>query len=59
MITKEKVKQEIDRLSEVELEKVYLYLSSLPKNPKEKSRISSHKLSGKLDNKNIRSIAYE
>ncbi len=59
MITKEKVKQEIDRLSEVELEKVYLYLSSLPKSPKEKSRISSHKLNGKLDNKNLRSIAYE
>jgi len=59
MITKEKVKQEIDRLSEVELEKVYLYLSSLPKKTKEKSRISSHKLSGKLDNKDLRSIAYE
>jgi len=59
MITKEKVKQEIDRLSEVELEKVYLYLSSLPKKTKGKSHISSHKLSGKLDNKDLRSIAYE
>jgi hypothetical protein len=59
MITKEKVKREIDHLSEVELEKVYLYLSSLPKNPSEKSQISAFKLRGKLDNKNIRSIAYE
>jgi hypothetical protein len=59
MITKEKVKKEIDRLSEVELEKVYLYLSSLPKEPNKKNRISAHKLNGKLDKKNIRSIAYE
>jgi hypothetical protein len=59
MITKEKVKKEIESLSEVELEKVYLYLSSLPKEQGEKSRISALKLHGKLDNKNIRSIAYE
>ncbi len=34
MITKEKVKKEIDRLSDTELEKVYLYLSSLRKTKK-------------------------
>jgi len=59
MITKEKVKKEIDRLSEVELEKVYLYLSSLSKEKKSKPNIRSLKLNGKLDTKNIRSIAYE
>lgn len=59
MITKEKVKKEIDRLSEVELEKVYLYLSSLTKEKKKKSTIRSLELKGKLDTKNIRSIAYE
>lgn len=59
MITKEKVKKEIDRLSEVELEKVYLYLSSLSKDKKPKPNIRSLKLNGKLDTKNIRSIAYE
>jgi hypothetical protein len=31
MITKEKVKKEIDKLSDTEVEKVYLYLSSLRK----------------------------
>jgi hypothetical protein len=59
MITKEKVKKEIESLSEIELEKVYLYLSSLPKKTSEKNHISALKLRGKLDNKNIRSIAYE
>jgi len=59
MITKEKVKNEIDRLSDIELEKVYLYLSSLSKEKKPKPDIRSLKLNGKLDTKNIRSIAYE
>lgn len=59
MITKEKVKKEIDRLSDVELEKVYLYLSSLTKEKKEKTAIRSLKLDGKLDSKDLRSVAYE
>jgi ribosomal protein L20A (L18A) len=59
MITKEKVKKEIDRLSDTELEKVYLYLSSLNKMKKTKLNIRSLKLKGKLDNKNLRSVAYE
>ncbi|MFA5670130.1 MAG: hypothetical protein WC967_12890 [Balneolaceae bacterium] len=57
--TIEKVKHKIDQLSEVELEKLHLYLSSLPKDSKQKKRISSQKLGGKLDNKNVRSIAYD
>ena len=59
MITKEKLKKEIDRLSDAELEKVYLYLSSLTKKKKKKGGIRSLKLNGKLDDKNVRSIAYE
>jgi len=59
MITKEKVKKEIDRLSETELEKVYLYLSSLKKTKKSKLNIRSLKLKGKLDEKDLRSLAYE
>lgn len=59
MITREKVKKEIDQLSDVELEKVYLYLSDLTKEKKKKPDIRSLKLNGKLDAKNIRSIAYE
>lgn len=59
MITKEKVKKEIDRLSEVELEKVYLYLSSLRSEKTTKRHIRSLELNGKLDNKDLRSLAYE
>lgn len=59
MITKEKVKKEIDRLSDVELEKAYLYLSSVTKSNTAKTSIRSLKLKGKLDKKDIRSIAYE
>jgi hypothetical protein len=59
MITREKVKKEIDQLSEVELEKVYLYLSTLTKDKKKKPNIRSLRLNGKLDTKNIRSIASE
>lgn len=59
MITKEKVKKEIDRLSETELEKVYLYLSSLDKTKKSKPNIRSLKLKGKLDGQDLRSLAYE
>ena len=59
MITKEKIIEKINRLSDVELEKVYLYLSSLSKEKTEKASIRSLKLNGKLDSKDIRSIAYE
>lgn len=59
MITKDKVKKEIDRLSDTELEKVYLYLSTLNKTKKNKPNIRSLKLNGKLDNQNLRSLAYE
>lgn len=59
MITKEKVKKEIDRLSEAELEKVYLYLSSLNKTKKSRLNIRSLKLKGVLDKDDLRTIAYE
>lgn len=59
MITKEQIKKEIDRLSDAELEKVYLYLTSLKKTEKSKLNIRSLKLDGKLDKQNIRSVAYE
>jgi len=59
MTTKEKVKKEIDRISETDLEKVYLYLSSLKKTKKTRSNIRSIKLKGKLDEQNLRSLAYE
>ena len=59
MITKEKVKKEIDKLSDREVEKVYLYLSSLRKTKKTRLNIRSLKLKGKLDEENLRSLAYE
>jgi len=59
MTTKEKVKKEIDKLSETELEKVYLYLSSLRKTKKTRLNIRSLNLQGKLDEENLRSLAYE
>ena len=59
MTTKEKVKKEIDKLSEKELEKVYLYLTSLRKAKKTQLNIRSLNLQGKLDEENLRSVAYE
>ncbi len=59
MITKEKVKKEIDQLSETDLEKVYLYLSSLNKTKKTRPNIRSLKLKGKLDEQDLRTVAYE
>lgn len=59
MTTKEKVKKEIDKLSDTEVEKVYRYLSSLNKSKKARSNIRSLKLKGKLDKKDLRSVAYE
>ena len=59
MITKEKIKKEIDKLSETELEKVYLYLSTLKKTRKSRPNIRSLKLKGKLDKQDLRSVAYE
>lgn len=37
MITREKIKKEIDELSDVEVEKVYLYLTSLTQEKKKKT----------------------
>lgn len=59
MITKEKVKKEIDKLSDAEVEKVYLYLSSLRKTKISPLNIRSLKLNGKLDGEDMRSLAYE
>ena len=60
MIDKETIKQEIDRLSDKELEQLYAYLSSLKKNNKKgKPNIRSLHLKGKLDQQDLRSIAYE
>ena len=59
MITKEEIKKEIDQLSDADLEKLYLYLTSLKTEQKQKTSIRSLKLGGRLDSQNTRSIAHE
>jgi len=59
MITKEKIKKEIDKLSETEAEKVYLYVASLKKTKKHKLHIPAFNLGGKLDKEDLRTLAYE
>lgn len=59
MITKERIINEIDRLSDTELEKVYLFLASLKQDKKGELKIRSLKLGGKLDNQDLRSAAYD
>lgn len=59
MITKEKIKIEIDKLTETEVEKVYLYLTSLIKTKRPDLNIPALNLGGKLDKEDLRSLAYE
>jgi len=59
MTTKDKVKKEIDRLSEHDVQKVYLYLDTLKKQQKDNRNIRALHLKGKLDQVNLRSAAYE
>jgi len=60
MITKEKIKQEIDRLLENYLEEVYELLKRIVagKKPQTKS-LTKRNFQGKLDQVNIRNEAYE
>ncbi|MDG5766605.1 hypothetical protein QA596_03930 [Balneolales bacterium ANBcel1] len=59
MTTKDKVKKEIDQLSEHDVQKVYLYLDTLKKQQKDNRNIRALHLKGKLDQVNLRSSAYE
>ena len=57
MITKEKVKREIDKMSNDLLEKVYKYINSLGTDATQKKKIHTFNLKGQLDNVNIREKA--
>jgi len=58
MVTKERIKREIDRMPNDLLEKVYKYINGLT--PKEtKKKFPTYKLKGKFDNINAREKAYE
>jgi len=59
MITKEKVKQEIDKMPDDILEKVYKYINSLRTKKQRANKIHTFSLKGQLDNINIREKAYE
>ena len=59
MITKERIKREIDRMPNDLLEKVYKYINGL-KSPKiNKKKFHTYKLKGQFDNINARERAYE
>jgi len=59
MTTKEKVKREIDKMSNDLLEKVYKYINSLGDKATQKKKIHTFNLKGQLDNVNIRDRAYD
>ncbi len=59
MVTKERIKREIDRMPNDLLEKVYKYINGL-KSPKTiKKKFHTYKLKGQFDNINVRERAYE
>lgn len=59
MITKEKIKREIDRMPNDLLEKVDQYISELTAKGKTKRKFKTFKLKGQFDNINVREKAYE
>jgi len=59
MVTKEKIKNEIDNLSEEFLEDILKYLNELKNTQKTKNNIRGVHLKGQFDNINIRQKAYE
>lgn len=59
MVTKSKIKREIDKLPNELLEKVYKYITSVKVGDIERKKLPSFKLKGKFDSLNIREKAYE
>ncbi|MBI1939500.1 MAG: hypothetical protein HYS25_15430 [Ignavibacteriales bacterium] len=59
MITKEKIKREIDRMPNELLEKVYKYINSLTVQKPVKKKLHTYKLKGQFDDINVREKAYE
>ena len=58
MITKSKIKREVDKLPYDSLEKLYKYFSTIKEEVKRKN-LPSYKLKGQFDNLNIREKTYE
>lgn len=59
MITKEQVKQEIDKLSDDAVEQVYLFIHRITPKKTAKIQIPSFRLKGQFDKQSIRELAYE
>jgi len=59
MVTKERIKREIDRMPNDLLEKVYKYINSIKTKKTNKKKLHTYKLKGQFDNINIREKAYE
>ncbi len=58
MVTKERIKREIDRMPNDLLEKVYKYINGLTSR-EAKKKFPTYKLKGQFDNINTREKAYE
>ncbi len=58
-LNKKKIMQEISSLPADELEKLYKFINSLKEKRKQKLKLKTISLRGKLDNENIRSLAYD
>jgi DNA replication initiation complex subunit (GINS family) len=59
MLTKERIKREIDRMPDELLEKVYKYIHSLAPKKNTKKKLHTYKLKGQFDHINARERAYE
>lgn len=59
MVTKERIKREIDRMPNDLLEKVYKYINGLTSPKTIKKKFHTYKLKGQFDSINIREKAYE
>lgn len=59
MVTKEKIKREIDRMPNDLLEKVYKYINGLTFPKTNKKKLHTYKLKGQFDSINVRERAYE
>lgn len=58
MVTKERIKREIDRMPNDLLEKVYKYINGL-KTTKTEKKFHTYKLKGQFDDINVREKAYD
>ncbi|MDP2303311.1 MAG: hypothetical protein Q8N03_12900 [Ignavibacteria bacterium] len=59
MLTKNRIKREIDTLPDDLLEKVYKFISRLKSVKTDQKKIKTYKLLGQYDNINVREKAYE